>query len=155
MTWVCALFRVIYTPLKCPRECYKQMFKLLVQSTVCRPLHHQSQGSELRRRNSNQHLMIESELKTMAKDYTDVTAYLFTFLVRNGFYPTDSIKAFMATIADTTWVEDYLHSPPTLRELSVRVIRSHVYLSGNILYGVEKLDLPRRLKNLIVMYNPY
>jgi ankyrin repeat protein len=153
--WGQSLHRVIYTPLKCPRESYKQMFRLLVQSNVCSPILHKSADSVPRRRASNQHLLVETELKTMAKDYTDVTAYLYTFLIRNGFYPTESIKNFMKSIADVVWVEDYLASPPSLRELSVRVMRSNVYLSGNILHGASKLDVPQRIKNLIIMYNPY
>ena len=153
--WGQALHRVIYTPLKCPRESYKLMFRMLVQSTVCSPILHVTADAEPKKQASNQHLLVETELKTMAKDYTDVTAYLYTFLVRNGFFPTESIKNFMKTIADTGWVDDYLASPPTLRDLSVRVMRSYLYLSGNILYGAEQLDIPQRIKNLIIMYNPY
>lgn len=36
--WSQPLHRVLYTPLKCPRESYKNMFRLLLEATVCEPL---------------------------------------------------------------------------------------------------------------------
>jgi len=44
--WGQPLHRALYSH-KCPRESYKQMFRLLVQATVCAPLqhHHQQQQS--------------------------------------------------------------------------------------------------------------
>ncbi len=99
--------------------------------------------------------MIETEMKTSAKDYTDLTLYLYAALLRNGFTPTESIKAFMETLGHIDWAEDYLTSVLPLRELCVRAIRSRVYLSGNIVYGTNQLHIPNRLKDLIVMSNPF
>jgi len=42
--WGQPLHRALYSH-KCPRESYKQMFRLLVQATVCAPLHHQQAAS--------------------------------------------------------------------------------------------------------------
>mgnify|MGYP001556766575 CR=1 FL=1 len=130
------------------------MFRVLVQATVCYPIVPFSADVEPKSKPSNVHLMIETEMKTSAKDYTDLTMYLYASLIRNGFHPTESIKSFIATLGEIEWEKDYLASPPPLSELCVRVIRSHVYLSGNIIYGTQKLKVPKRLKDLIIMPNP-
>lgn len=153
--WGQPLHRLLYTPLKCPRECYKQQFRILVQASVCHPIVSASADAEPSKKASNVHLMIETEMKTSAKDYTDLTLYLYAALLRNGFYPTESIKAFMATLGHIDWEEDYLASVLPLRELCVRVLRSRTYLSGNIIYGTNKLHIPTRLKDLIIMNNPF
>ncbi|ELT98236.1 hypothetical protein CAPTEDRAFT_185095 [Capitella teleta] len=146
--WGQALHRVLYTPLKCPRECYRQMFRLFVQATVCQPSHH------LRKPASNTNIMIETELRTIARDYIDLTQYLYVFLVRNGFYPTECIKVFMKSLGCISWLDEYLGNPAPLRDLCMRVCRSHLYQSGNILFGTERLKVPRRLKDYVIMQNP-
>ncbi len=153
--WGQPLHRVLYTPLKCPRECYRQQFRILVQASVCRPLVPYTADAEPKNKASNVHLMIETEMKTSAKDYTDLTLYLYAALLRNGFVPTESIKAFIKTLGDIEWAEDYLAAALPLRELCIRTIRSHVYLSGNIVYGTQRLFIPNRLKDLIIMSNPF
>lgn len=147
--WGQPLHRVLYSPLKCPRECYKQMFRLFVQATVCQP-----PMDAAVRPAGNVHLMIETELRTTTSDYVDLAQYLYAYLVRNGFCPTDSIKNFMNSHGEITWISNYLRQPPPLRDLCVRTARTHLYHSGNILYGTDQLKLPARLKNLIMMYNP-
>ena len=107
------------------------------------------------RTNSQTHYpMVESELKALAKDCSEPTVYLYAHLVRNGFWPSESIKTFMATITDAEWVDSYLKDPPTLRDLCMRVARSHLYNCGNIICGVEKLKVPPRVRDIVVMYNP-
>lgn len=167
--WGQPLHRVLYTPLKCPRECYKQMFQLLVQATICFPIpvprtelasEGASEGAEgasepaKHHQPSNQHLMIESELKALSKDSVELTVYFYAYLLRNGFFPTESIKNFMNSLNPVEWVDAYLSTPPTLRDLSVRVVRSNTYLSGNVMFGVKQLNLPSRIRNLILLCNP-
>ena len=166
--WSQALHRVIYTPLKCPKECYKSMFKLLTQATVANPIAKEEEPVELepeeggavggtptkKKRTQTYKLMIENELKVMAKDYIELSQYLYAMLIRNGFFPTESIKGFMGGLGDIPWVEDYLTSPPTLRDLTIRVVRACMYQSGNIVYGISKLDLPTRVKDMILHVNP-
>jgi len=43
--WGQPLHRALYSH-KCPRESYKQMFRLLVQATVCAPLQQQQQQQQ-------------------------------------------------------------------------------------------------------------
>lgn len=147
--WSQPLHRVMCSPLKCPKECYRQMFHMLVQSTVCG-------GARKRKTNPNVHLMVEAELRNLGKHSVELTLYLYTFLVRNGFVPTDTIKTLVAGMSENIdWVTAYLAGVPSLRELAVRVLRFHLYHSGNISYGVLLLNPPPRIKNLIMMYNPY
>ncbi len=131
------------------------MFRILVQASVCHPLVPHSADVEPSRKSSNVHLMIETEMKTSAKDYTDLTLYLYAALLRNGFIPTESIQSFMSTIGAIDWEQYYLTTVLPLREICVRVVRSHVFLSGNIIYGTKKLGIPKRLKDLIIMSNPF
>ena len=126
-----------------------------IQASVCRPILTLSADAEPSTKASNVHLMIETEMKTSAKDYTDLTLYLYATLIRNGFVPTESIKSFMSTLGHIDWEEDYLTSVLPLRELCVRLLRSRTYLSGNIIYGTNKLHIPNRLKDLIIMSNPF
>ena len=155
MYWGEPLHRVLYAPLKCPKECYKQMFKLLTQASVCHPMPVLTSDAEAPKNPTNMHLMIETDLKILAKDYIDLTEYLYVFLIRNGLRPTESMKLFMTSLRELVWLDDYLGSPPPLRDLCVRVVRSCSLRSGNILYGVSQLDVPKRIKHLITMPNPY
>lgn len=188
--WGQPLHRVLYTPLKCPRECYKQMFRLLVQASVCAPLSvgggasrgvgeeegpgggggARAEGTEdaeaadscLRvKLPTNTHLIIETELRAMAKEYVDMAQYLYAFLLRNGFVPSDSVRRTMACYGGggpgpIDWVDEYLRNAPTLKELTVRRIRSQIYAScRNITCGIQRLHLPSRLKNHILLINPF
>ncbi len=154
--WGQPLHRVLYTPLKWPKECYKQMFRLVSQATICKPVHgvNTDFDQEPSKKASNHHLLVENELKSLAKDYVDLTRYLYAFLLRNGFYPTASIRTFMRELGGLAWVDDYLGSPPTLSDVAVRVIRSYSCSRGNIMWAVTKMSLPSRLKNTILMINP-
>lgn len=160
--WGRPLNRVMYAPLKGPKECYRQMFNMLVQATVCRPCAmYEVNGEEVGTEENNasasgptSYPMIESELKALAKDCSDPTIYLYSHLIRNGYVPSESIRNFMATITDTVWVDGYFKQPPPLRDLCMRVSRSYIYTCGNIIYGVEKLKVPPRIRDIVLMYNP-
>ena len=177
--WGRPLHRALCTRQKCPRECYKQMFQLLVQASVCLPqvkasaaprseaegepatnaeggpaTNAEAKPDVLTRHPSNQHLAIESELRKLSRDSVELTVYLYAYLLRNGLHPTESMKTFMNGLSPIEWVEGYLSSPPSLRDLAVRAVRSRTYLSGNVMYGVQRLGLPSRIRNLILLCNP-
>lgn len=159
--WGQPLHRALYSPLKCPRECYKQLFRLLVQATVCYPVIQSptetpEPGAPLSptsRLPSGVHASLETELRMIANDYVDLAQYLYAFLVRNGLVPSESLKKLMVTVSG--WTDEYLRDPPTLRDVSIRTIRSYFYRSGNIMHAVHRLHLPSRLKNLILLINPF
>ena len=158
--WGRPLTRVMYAPLKGPKECYRQMFTMLVQATVCKPIQETPVSEDDSPDRSNAHTsqnyypMIEFEMKTLARECSPLTDYLYLHLIRNGFRPSDTIRSFMGSISDTEWLDEYLRSPPSLRDLSMRVTRSYLYLSGNIIYGVEKMKVPPRIRDIVLMYNP-
>ena len=152
--WGQPLHRVLYSPRKEPKQCYKEMVKLFVQASLCKPIPQVTASSEPSTQMSNQHLMIESELRMMSRDYVDLAHYVFGYLLRNGFQPSDSIKTFMTHIGEIEWMDNYLCQPVNLRDLCIRVVRSYTYLSGNVIYGVSKLSLPQRIQDLILLYNP-
>ena len=149
--WGQPLNRVLCARLKGPRECYKRMFRLLAQGTVCLPV---TRAQKTCRGPSNQHLAIESELRAMAKDHADLARYLYAFLLRNAFYPTGEIRSLTVGACAVEWADEYLESAPPLQDLAVRVLRSHLYQNGNILYGASRLRMPSRIVNAILMINP-
>lgn len=160
--WGQPLHRALYSPLKCPRECYKQLFRLLVQATVCYPVlrpppptdtPETGASSPTGRLPPGVHAALETELRMIANDYVDLAQYLYVFLVRNGLVPSESVKKVMVGV--THWTDEYLRSPPTLRDVAIRTVRSHFYQSGNIMHAVHRLHLPSRLKNLILLINPF
>lgn len=172
--WGRALHRAMYTPLKCPKEWYKSMFKLLTEATVCLPimhfLPHNNGGSGNAGGNnsslpakkvttkekgglkmtSKKHLMIENELKLVAKDYVDLAQYLYVFLIRNGYYPNEAVKTYVASLGMIDWIDGYLANTNSLKDLSVRVLRTYLNQSGNILYGIKELGLPNRMRELVL-----
>ena len=157
--WGQPLHRILYTPLKCPKECYKLMFKMLVQASVCRPVLHKSADSEPTREACNMYLFIEGDLRRLASDHHELTAYLFAYLVRNGMFPTPSLLEFAKNLdtgfeINLDWVDGYISTPASLVDLSVRVIRSSAYLYGNIIFGVYVLRVPTILKHLILLTDP-
>ena len=149
--WGQPLHRVLCARLKGPRECYKRMFRLLTQGTVCLPV---ARAPKSCRGPSNQHLAIESELRALAKDHADLARYLYAFLLRNAFCPTCAIRTFVSSTFPVEWADEYLESAPPLQDLAVRVLRSHLYQSGNILHGAIRLRMPSRIVNTILIINP-
>ena len=153
--WGEALHRVLYMPLKCPKECYKQLLQLMVQSTVCRPILGLTCNKVPGRQAANYHLIIERDLKNLAKDSVDLTRYLYVYLVRNGLRPTEALRNYGKALDEPDWMESYLTSPTSLKDLCVRVVRSHLLLSGNIKYGVRKLRLPAYIESHVLFTNPF
>ena len=164
--WGRPLGRVLSAPLKCPRESYKQLFTLLVQSTISRPLMCTpcEDTDTIDTQSDAVHQNIESEIREAGKNSEYLAAYLYVYLLRNGYRPTESMRTFMVDSLQGKpsvsqihlgWVEDYLKQPVLLSEACVRVVRSYLYLSGNILYGVKKIQLPERMKDRILLVNPF
>lgn len=163
--WSQALHRVIYAPLKCPKECYKSMFKLLTQATVCAPTLPDEEDEERgasgeakggrRVRLLTHKLMIENELKVIARDYVELAQYLYATLLRNGLVPADTTRAFVRGLGlAPDWYEEYTASAAPLQDLSIRVLRNRLYTSGNIMYGIRRLTIPSRIADMILMVNP-
>ena len=158
--WGKALNRVINMPLKCPKEWYKSMFKLLADATVCFPIVRGSLEKDdlldsyanfhrIKLKNKH-HSAIENELKVMASDYVDLTQYLYSFMIRNGYTPNESVKSYMSGLGKIDWINDYISKPATLKDSAVRVLRSCLNRSGNILYGMKMLAVPNRLNDLMM-----
>ena len=180
--WGHPLNRVLAAPLKCPRESYKQMFTLFVQATVSRPLMC-TPGDEIRDTGSkcciiaggnsatqsqqetdSAQVTIENDLRMLAKESRYLALYLYIYLLRNGFkastaFRTYAQEALCSTEHVTTdqlkWLDGYSSDPLPLGESCMRVVRSYLYLSGNVLYGVKQLKLPRRIQERIIMANPF
>lgn len=160
--WGKPLHRILYAPLKSPKECYKRLLVLTVQATMFNPFltHSTSEvddevGKYSRDLKPSVHLMIETELKLVAKDYADFAVYIYAYLLRNGYRPSPTVKAYFQTLGGIEWEDEYLANPVSLKDLTMRVARARLYMSGNILYGIEKLDLPTRLKDWIKIPNPF
>jgi len=99
---------------------------------------------------------IEMELRVIAREHLDVALYLYAYLLRNGFKPTETCRRFMQARGGLSmeWVEDYLRNPPSLRDLAMRTVRSYLYAGRNAMYGLAQLHLPARLQNIILLLNP-
>lgn len=149
--WGAPLRRVLHSPMKSPRESYKQMVRLLCQATVCKPVRPTKQSSVKCLG------VVQSELKTLTRNHMDILPYLLACLTRNGYYPSESLQELLGTLNSwhhVTWLQDYLAQPSPLQDLCVRVLRSNVYCSGNVIYGASQLPVPQKVKDAIVMINP-
>ena len=174
--WGHPLSRVLLAPLKCPRESYKQMFTLFVQATVSRPLMF-TPGEDIvdnccvgnftqqnNRQTDSVQITIESDLHALAKNSRYLALYLYIYLLRNGFRPSPAFRSYAEEALchkghtgsrQLKWLDGYLSQPLPLGESCMRVVRSYLYLSGNVLYGVKMLGLPPRLEERIIMANPF
>ena len=146
--WGQPLNRVISTPLKSPRECYKRMFTIVVQATVCQPiLSAQPAKSEKS--------TIEEDIKRVLEGNASVASYLLVHLIRNSFRPSQSLlEACHEKCPGLEWVDQFLSSVPSMKDLCIRHVRSRLYLYGNIMYALEMLGVPQNLKDIILMKNP-
>lgn len=150
--WGKPFHRLVQLNANCPKGCFKSMLECLVQATVCIP---SSMISEIEayRLPSNIHLVIESTLRALAKYSTDNMIYLYSSLLKNGFWPTSSIKLFVNSVSGISWFEKFLQQPPDLQSLCVRIIRSYIYFSGNILFGAQNIHCPDSIKQSIISSN--
>jgi hypothetical protein len=96
------------------------------------------------------HGSILKDLKQLKNQYKDLVQYLYVYMIRNGYVPNDAVKSFVSKQGDIEWTDSYLSSVCSLRDLSCRILRTHLIHSGNIIYGVNKLDLPKRLKDIVL-----
>ena len=159
--WGKAMERVISTPLKCPRVWYTTTFKLVTEATVCLPvfLTYLDTSFELpvhlEARNKakiKQHSMIEDQLRVIAKEHVDLALYFLGFLIRNGYQPNTSILNYASGITSDeriTWIKSYVNTPISLQDLTARILRTCLNSGSNILYGSVKLNVPKRIRDII------
>ena len=94
---------------------------------------------------------IETEIRRLLKENAVLANSLYMFLIRNGFHPTDSIKHVLAHSTSVHWVEEYTHNAAPLSDICVKLLRSYLYVKGNILFGCARLVIPQRIKDQILM----
>ena len=151
--WGAPLRRVLHTPLKSPREAYKQMVRLFCQATICLPLSILNTEPPSWRCPG----VVEAEMRALSRSHMDILPYLVACLTRNGYVPTSAMTDLLGTLESwhhVTWLEDYLAQPAPLQDLCIRVLRAHVYPSGNIIFGASRLPAPQKVKDAVVMINP-
>ena len=153
--WGEPLHRVLYSPLKSPKECYKQLLQLMIQSTVCRPIPGVTCDKRSSRQTNNHQSVIESELRNLAKDSTELTRYLYAFLLRNGLNPNETLRNYGKTLGEPDWLCSYFTTPASLKDLCVRELRSNLLVSGNVMFGAKKLKLPASIQSHVLLVNPY
>lgn len=129
------------------------MFRLLLQADLCPPVSRYG-SCKWRKPAGSEHHVIETELRQLALDHVQLSKFMYAALLRNGFYPSPAIRTYMDELGAITWVTRYLDDVTSLQDLAVRVLRSYLHLSGNIMYGVRCLRLPSRTQQLILQCNP-
>ena len=154
--WNSALQSCLSLKQKKPKTWYRSLFMLLTEATVCSPgtattIFDQSvTAEEMELLQYDLHNTISRVLSSLAcADHKELASYILLYLVRNGYHPDNDVMQ-QAYALHIDYIAEYLKSPVSLVQLCVRTVRTCLSHTGNVLYGLEKLGLPSRLRDLIL-----